>query len=323
MKRTLLFFILLSSLSLSYAQTEKARDKRVAKDFENKFNARDYKGVFNLFSAEMKEFLPEHETNDFLTDLKNNTGQINAREFERYISGSFASYKTTFERGVFSLNISTDSNSKITGLSIKPYLKDNLPMIERNTTQFILPFKDEWTVVWGGDIAELNYHVENKAQKNAFDFVITDDSGKSFKSDGKTNEDYYAFNKELVAPCDGVIVLKVDGVDDNVPGEFNPIYIPGNTVILKTINGEYLFFAHFKQNSIKVKQGQIVKQGEVLGLCGNSGNSSEPHLHFHVQNVKDMNVATGVKCFFDDILVNGEMERDYSPIKGERIVNAK
>lgn len=88
-------------------------------------------------------------------------------------------------------------------------------------------------------------------------------------------------------------------------------------------NSEYLFFAHFKQNSIKVKQGQKIKQGEVIGLCGNFGNSSEPHLHFHIQNVKNMNIATGVKCYFDNIYVNGEKETDYSPIRGEKIRNEK
>ena len=89
----------------------------------------------------------------------------------------------------------------------------------------------------------------------------------------------------------------------------NPIYIPGNTVIIKTANDEYLFFAHFKQHSIKVKQGQQVKQGELLGLCGNSGNSTEPHLHFQIQNVENMNKATGVKSYFDNILVNGELKK--------------
>lgn len=132
----------------------------------------------------------------------------------------------------------------------------------------------------------MNYHVENRAQKNAFDFVITDKDGKSYKTDGKDNEDYYAFGKELIAPYDGEIVLSVDGVEDNIPGELNPIYVPGNTVILKTTNNEYLILAHFKQNTIKVKKGQKVKKREVLGLCGNSGNSSEPHLHFHIQNEK-------------------------------------
>ena len=72
-----------------------------------------------------------------------------------------------------------------------------------------------------------------------------------------------------------------------------------------------------------VKNGQKIKQGETLGLCGNSGNSSEPHLHFHIQNVKDMNVATGVKCYFDQIVVDGKMKKDYSPIKGEKIQSEK
>jgi len=99
----------------------------------------------------------------------------------------------------------------------------------------------------------------------------------------------------------------------------NPVYIPGNTVIVRTRNNEYLFFAHFKKHSIKVKEGDTVKQGQLLGLCGNSGNSSEPHLHFHIQNGKDMNTATGVKCYFDEFMVNGELKKDYSPIKGERI----
>jgi murein DD-endopeptidase MepM/ murein hydrolase activator NlpD len=99
----------------------------------------------------------------------------------------------------------------------------------------------------------------------------------------------------------------------------NPIYVPGNSVFLKTKNNEFILFAHFKQFSIKVKQGDKVKLGQVLGLCGNTGNSAEPHLHFHLQNVEDMNIATGVKCYFDSIIVNGEKKNDYSPIKGDKI----
>ena len=307
MKKTPVLIILLFASILSYAQTEKANDKNISGKFENFFNSSDYNGIFELFSDDMKNALPKEQANQFFIGLKAQAGKINARDFIKYVRGSFASYKTTFDNGVFAVNISTDNQLKI----------------ERNSTELILPFKDKWTVTWGGDTAELNYHVESKAQKNAFDFVITDKNGKSYKTDGNTNEDYYAFGKELIAPCDGEIVLVVDGVDDNVPGELNPIYVPGNTVILKTANNEYLFFAHFKQNSIKVKKGQKIKQGETLGLCGNSGNSSEPHLHFHIQNVKDMNVATGVKCYFDQIVVDGKMKKDYSPIKGEKIQSEK
>ncbi|HEY6436115.1 MAG TPA: peptidoglycan DD-metalloendopeptidase family protein, partial [Ignavibacteriaceae bacterium] len=273
---------------------------------------------FAMFSTEMQSALPLDKTLEFLEGLKLQAGEIKKRQFVKY-QQSYASYKTNFERAVFALNISVDNNAKINGLFIKPFSDDALHQMARNKTKLQLPFRGEWTVFWGGDTKELNYHVEHQAQKNAFDIMITDNKGSTFKTDGKTNEDYYAFGKELFAPCDGEIVLAVDGIKDNKPGELNPNYVPGNTVIIKTANNEFLFFAHFKQNSIRVKQGQKVKQGELLGLCGNSGNSSETHLHFHIQNTEDMNVATGVKCYFDKLIVNGEVKTDYSPIKKDKI----
>ncbi|MCX6225784.1 MAG: hypothetical protein NTV01_13705 [Bacteroidia bacterium] len=57
-----------------------------------------------------------------------------------------------------------------------------------------------------------------------------------------------------------------------------------------------------------------------LELCGDSGNSTEAHLHFHVQNVENMNVATGVKCYFDHLSVNGLPKTDYSPLKKDKII---
>ncbi|MEO6818841.1 MAG: peptidoglycan DD-metalloendopeptidase family protein [Ginsengibacter sp.] len=276
--------------------------------------------MFNSFSTEMQKALPFDKTIDFLTGLKNQAGKITSREFVKY-KNTYASYKTYFERGLFSLNISIDDSAKINGLFITPFRPDSLPKMIRNATKLRLPFKGEWTVIWGGDTKELNYHVESIAQKNAFDIVIENDQGISYKTDGKTNDDYYAFGKELLAPCDGEVVLVVDGIKDNMPGTLNPMYVTGNTVIIKTANKEYLFFAHFKQHSIKVKQGQKVVTGELLGLCGNTGNSSEPHLHFHIQNVEDMIVATGVKCYFDNINVNGALTHDYSPVKGDKIRN--
>ncbi|SFT90737.1 Murein DD-endopeptidase MepM and murein hydrolase activator NlpD, contain LysM domain [Algoriphagus locisalis] len=306
---------------ISFGQGEKETYRKVTAEFEQYFNADEYQKIFNLFSSQMKAALPIEKTTEFVKGIKSQAGSIEKMEFIRYENGTYASYKTNFERAVFAVNISVDGDNKINGLFVKPYQENKLPTLARNETQLILPFKGEWTVFWGGDTKELNYHVENVAQKNAFDILITDESGKSYKTDGKQNEDYYAFGKELIAPADAEVVLVVDGVKDNVPGELNPIYIPGNTVILKTANNEFLFFAHFKQNSIVVKQGQQVKQGELLGLCGNSGNSSEAHLHFHIQNVEDMTKATGAKAFFEEIMVNGELKTDYSPIKGEKIKN--
>ncbi|PZX61945.1 murein DD-endopeptidase MepM/ murein hydrolase activator NlpD [Hydrotalea sandarakina] len=308
--------------NFTFGQKETVTYKTVADNFEADYNSGNFEAIFANFSSEMQTALPLDKTKDFLSGLKLQAGKITKREFVKY-EQTYASYKTTFERGLFAVNISIDNNSKINGLFIKLFKADNLPKLQRNITKLILPFNEEWIVVWGGDTKELNYHVDNEAQRNAFDFIITDEKGKSFKTNGKTNEDYYAFGKEVIAPCNGEVVLVVDGVKDNMPGTLNPIYVPGNTVIIKTANNEYLFFAHFKQHSIVVKQGQKVTQGQLLGLCGNSGNSSEPHLHFHIQNVEDINIATGVKCYFDIIQVNGQTKNDYSPIQKDKIKNIK
>jgi hypothetical protein len=318
---TIKFVLLYLAIATSaFCQTEKSDYKTVVDSFEKNYNSDNYEAIFNSFSAEMKAALPIEKTKEFLKGLKVQAGKITKREFSTY-QQSYAVYKTNFERALFGINISLDNASKINGLFVKPFKDNNQPKLARNTTKMILPFNGEWTIVWGGDTKELNYHVESEAQKNAFDIVVTDAKGNSFKTDGKTNSDYYAFGKELLAPCDGEIVLAVDGVKDNIPGILNPIYVPGNTVIIKTANNEFLFFAHFKQNSIIVKQGQKVKQGQVLGQCGNSGNSSEAHLHFHIQNIEDMNTAIGAKCYFDQLLVNGTLKTDYSPIQKEKISN--
>jgi murein DD-endopeptidase MepM/ murein hydrolase activator NlpD len=295
---------------------EKDNFKQVSNQFVTLFNNNKYDSIVALFSSEMATALPLEKFSQVCTGLKMQVGAIKKIRFIRLQSVS-ALYETTFDNAVLGMTITLNAKNEIAGLLFKPYTEAK--EISRNTTKMRLPFKGGWTVTWGGDTKELNYHVESVAQKNAFDILIQDQNGATHKGTGETNEDYYAFGKELYAPCEGEVVLVVDGVKDNIPGVSNPIYVPGNTVIIKTPTGEYAFFAHFKQHTIVVKQGQKVTTGELLGLCGNSGNSSEPHLHFHLQNVEDMTKATGAKCYFDQLKVNGVLKSDYSPVKGEKI----
>lgn len=319
----LLIFVLGFTLltNIASGQEEKYSSKSVAGRFEYFYNQNLYDSIFIMFSTEMKNAMPLTKTVEFFTGLSMQSGKITHRVFTRYENGSYASYKTQFERSLFSLNISLDNNSKINGLFIKPF-KPDLPVISRNQSKLILPFNGTWYVLWGGDTKELNYHVINDAQKNAFDFLIMDNQGKTYKSYGRTNDDYYAYGKDIIAPCDGIIVSVVDGVKDNQPGEMNAFDVGGNTIILKTLKNEFLVFCHIQHNSIKVKENQMVVVGQLLGLCGNTGNSTEPHLHFHIQNVEDINKATGAKCFFDKIIVNGKLCNDYSPLKNEMISNS-
>ena len=301
-----------------FCQPEAAAYKTIADKFELFYNAQKPDSIFGLFSEEMQKALPLQKTYAFITGLHAQAGSITKRQFVKY-QGSYASYKTNFDGALFAVNISVDDNGKMNGLFVKPFSEDNLPKLERNTSALRLPFEGEWTVYWGGDTRAQNYHVDNQAQKNAFDIMIYDQEGKTHSGDGVKNEDYYAFGKAILAPCDGEIVTLINGVKDNKPGDLNPFNTGGNMIVLKTKNNEYLVFCHFKHQSIKVKEGQQVKQAQVLGLCGNSGNSSEPHLHFHIQNTEDINKATGAKCYFNKVLVNGILKTDYSPVKGDKI----
>ncbi|MEQ9466903.1 MAG: peptidoglycan DD-metalloendopeptidase family protein [Ekhidna sp.] len=319
MKIALILIILLPSIV--FGQSEKDTYKVASYKIQSLYNSSKYDEIFELYSQEMKSALPLEKSTGFFTMLRGQMGEMEECLFVKYASGSVAIYKASFKKGILAINLSVNEIGEVNGLLMKPYVDESFPIIERNSTPLILPFKGEWTVFWGGDSREQNYHVDFTSQKGAFDLIITDKKGRSFSGNGASNEDYYAFGQELIAPCDGEIVLVVDGIKDNKPGELNPTYVPGNTVIIKTEKDEFFFFAHFKQNSIAVKQGDYVKQGDLLGLCGNSGNSSEPHLHFHLQNIEDFNKATGGKAYFEKIEVDGALKSDYSPVKGEKIKN--
>jgi len=316
MKNILILITFLSIFNSANSQIEKDNYKQVSTRFVSFYNVDKNDSIVAMFSPEMNAALPLDKFSQVTAGLKVQFGVIKKLRFVRLQSAS-ALYETTFDKAVLGMTITLNPKNEIAGLLFKPY--NEAKEIIRNNTKMKLPFKGEWSVTWGGDTKEQNYHVESVAQKNAFDFLIYDEKGLTHKGTGEANEDYYAFGKELYAPCDGEVVLVVDGIKDNIPGILNPIYIPGNTVIIKTANGEFVFFAHFKQHSIVVKQGQKVTTGALLGLCGNSGNSSEPHLHFHLQNTEDMTKATGAKCFFDQLKVNGVLKSDYSPVKGDKI----
>lgn len=318
MKKYYFVILLCFNLVVGYSQSENIENPAILKQFQNLYNTSQYDKIHASFSDFAKKNLPLNEMKDFLTKLNSSYGAIHKMELVGF-KDNFDVYKTDFDKGVLCLYLAL-SDTKISGIYASPYDASKFPEIKRNVTPMQLPFKEEWTVFWGGDSRILNYHVVSNFQQNAFDIVINKE-GKSYKTDGKKNEDYYCFGKEIIAPCDAEVVFAIDGIKDNVPGVMNTMFLLGNSILLKTKNEEYILLAHFKQNSLKVKQGDFIKQGKLLGLSGNSGNSSEPHLHFHIQNQESFDKAKGIKCYFDSIKVNGISKKNYSPIKGDKITN--
>lgn len=136
-------------------------------------------------------------------------------------------------------------------------------------------------------------------------------------------EDYEAFGEEVTVPSDGTITQVIDGAIDVMPGERDKFVIIGNSIAIDHNNGEWSVLAHLKHNSIRVKPGDKVRQGDMLGLCGNTGNTSEPHIHYHLQNNPIIFRALGLPIIFRKILVNGILRENFEPERGQKVANVK
>jgi hypothetical protein len=154
-------------------------------------------------------------------------------------------------------------------------------------------------VVWGGDRLEQNYHVIAPDQRWAYDFVVE----PYFTSSTKL-EDYGCYGVSVVAPISGYVVEAQDGVPGKVSNNAkNP---EGNHVAIRIEEtGTYLLIAHLKPGSVRVKTGQQVAEGQEIGQCGNSGNTSEPHIHIHHQRQDPtrypVNFAEGLPLYFKNL----------------------
>ncbi len=296
------------------------RFRRAAAHLVESLKKGDYEAAERDFAPRTRQALPPPALKAFFGKIERRLGPVRRLGPGKLAAPNEAVFDIVFERGTQDLKLILNDKAEIIGLLVVGRVPA-LPTPKENQTPLSLPFRGRWFVAWGGDTRKLNQHHDNPGQRFAFDFVVVDERGKTHRGDGKRNDDYYAFGREILAPADGVVTDVIRGVRDNVPGSMNPYSALGNAVLIQHSPHEVSVLAHFKQGSIRVRAGQKVRRGQVLGLCGNSGNSSEPHLHYHLQNTPIIQDATGIKCYFRDVVVTrgGRTERKkrYSPIKGD------
>ena len=294
----------------------------IVDSFVDSFNAGDMTRIRQDFSQSMAEAVSVEKMQAFQEVFSLQFGKIVDVGEPVFQSESTAEYPLTHERGMTTLIVTLDAAGRIDGLLVTPR-PNQVEAPSRNVTPMRLPFEGAWYVFWGGATKEQNYHVETPNQRYACDFVIVDAIGRSYSGDGKTNDQYYCFGRRVLAPADGVVTEVIRGVRDNQPGSMNPYSALGNAVIIKHSESEFSVLAHFKQGTLTVNRGDKVTRGQLLGLCGNSGNSSEAHLHFHLQNSEIIQDAQGIPCLFDTVVVHGigsdEVHIDYAPVKGQRV----
>lgn len=282
--------------------------KVTPEDFGNSFLNGEFSVIYHQTTEEFKQLATINKFIEYGESFNYGVETYNL-EMSTNLNKNIKQYIWLDSKREKVISVSFDEDNIIHGLSLAPFV--SYPESDRQYTQntYIMPIKEEWFVFWGGTNQFINYHYVYDDQRYAYDLIIIKD-GQSYKDSINKNENYYAFNKEIVAPTDGKVVKVLDGIEDNVPGEMSPNQPEGNCVIIEHKNNEYSMLAHLKQNSILVKVGEIVQKGQVIGLCGNSGNSSEAHLHFQVMNSLDYLNGKSIRIRF---------EGDHEPIQGDFI----
>ena len=177
-----------------------------------------------------------------------------------------------------------------------------------------LPFSGRWTVYQGFD----GKWTHKGAWKYAYDFLIEDDRGRTHQNQGDLIEDYFCYGKPILAPVSGTVVDASDCLKDNPPGEVDKNSNWGNYILLYSPYGYYVEISHLKHASLKVKNGDSVKAGEVIAACGNSGHSAQPHIHMQVQYTSQLGSETG-RFYLSNCIGAGALLRNKSLDDGMKV----
>jgi len=298
------------------------------RDFHEKFvvffNAKDRRPWTPMLSAKLRNPAKLVSSIKYIHRQHGDISQLRFKYFDRRKQPQqarwLAVYLAEFSTGdLMEFRFGIDSENRMEKMIFtKPNFNEALPELA-SKTPLRWPFSSatEWYVLWGGLTEDLNYHATDQSQRNALDLLIKQAGNPgSHLGDGKNNEDYYAFGKTVLSPADGRVIEVVDGIADNIPGQINPDTPTGNTIVIATPHDEYLLLGQLQRDSIKVSEGQIIESGQALAQVGNSGNSSEPHLHLQLMNAAKMSDATGIRMRFGKLLLNHESSVwNYAPIR--------
>ena len=154
----------------------------------------------------------------------------------------------------------------------------------------VSPLREEWYVSQGGRAELVNYHYVTSAQRDAVDIVQVVD-GRTHPPAITDLDSYHIFGAPLLAPASGVVTSVVDGLADQPIGSADYEQQAGNHLVIDISEGRYLLLAHLREGSINVDVGDRVTAGQVIAQVGNSGNTTEPHVHIQALNLPSFELA--------------------------------
>jgi murein DD-endopeptidase MepM/ murein hydrolase activator NlpD len=161
-------------------------------------------------------------------------------------------------------------------------------------------------------------------QRFAIDFLRVYEDGAMYRGDPTDVHNYRCYGAEALAGSDALVVAVRDGIPENA-GQSRTNVLPdrldnlgGNRVILDLGGGLFAAYGHLQPGSIRVKEGNRVKPGDVLGLVGNSG-APVPHLHFQIMDGPGLLTSEGMPYVLDSFLHDGKRVADQLPLDGWKL----
>lgn len=300
MRNKLVLLLLASALTgcSGNASDDPAEEKAEGADIAASLLDAQYERLYGQFSSELQNTVTLADFRSLGESFFANVDTL------ALVSGmrlnGYETYVWSDPAGAKALTATQDGSGTIVGIEIAEDPKHPNTDNAYSETAFRMPFRGEWLVYWGGQHRFLNYHYEHEPVRYAYDLVIAKDEA-SYAGDPSRNESYYAFGQPVLAPAAGTVIAAVDGIADNVPaGKMNEAQPAGNAVLIEHPNGETSMIAHLKNGSVKVKAGDKVQAGDPIGECGNSGNSSEPHIHFQATAAGDDPGLKTIPVTFED-----------------------
>ena len=188
---------------------------------------------------------------------------------------------------------------------------------------YTLPFEGEWLLCNGGATPETSHSWDVLGQRFALDFVQANDAFERHTGRGTRAADYLCYGQDILAAADGTVVRLESRVRQAFLGwgicDFTARSFVGNHVLIEHAEGEYALYAHLIRGSVTVAPGDRVTRGQVIGRCGHSGHSTEPHLHFHLQDSGELWEGMGLPVRFSGLLVDGEPADEVLLTAGNRV----
>ena len=161
-----------------------------------------------------------------------------------------------------------------------------------------LPVEGIWYVA--SEHGPLDPHKRYIAEAFAYDFLKIGHEGRSYEGSGGRNSDYLSYGATVLAAADGEVVYMRNDVPENVPGQAMPATPGGNAMVIRHEGDIYTYYAHMRPGGMKVGVGDAVMAGDAIGEVGNSGDSVEPHLHFHAMSGPDPGQSPGIPALFEN-----------------------